>query len=482
MLAPQVAALPVRFATGGSNVLDEVQTRGGAWITETWPFGTLPTPTVSGSTATYVEALPGIDIRLKATASGMSTVLVVKNATAASDPRLRAFRLSETGVALAPMTADRMLATTPDGATAAAGSPLWWDSTQGGTADGPGGNEPDRPVTHATDTSGLTLDIGQTIAHTDVKYPIYVDPDWSSGIAASWYTDAAYPDQSYLDPANSDVLRVGAYAQWNSYMIFEFPISALAGKKVVNASLATTQLSIDACPTNPISIEVYGPQAAGFTWNQQSGPWNPAFASQNPGTCDNPGAAVPVGWDVGAALQSKIGESVVQFLLFGPTDYTRRHFDRAATLYVNYDTPPNTPTSPQFVTPTRLCSTSSSTPVKFNGNQTMTVQVSETDPDGGNVADDFYLQDVTTNTQVLKYTTPRQAGPVISWSYSTSSLTNGHEYSWRAQGSDYQFVSSGFSAPCYFTIDDTAPVAPVVSKAASAVTIGTGIPVTIGAA
>lgn len=485
MLAPQAAEVPVRFAVGGSDVLDEVQTSSGAWISESWPFGTLPAPTVSGRTATYADAIPGVDVRLTATASGMSSVLIVKNASAAADPRLQSFRLSDHGASESAAPLDSMVAKVADGSSVTAGSPLWWDSADGGTADGPGGNNSNRPVSHTADSHGLTLDVGKTIAGKSVRYPIYIDPDWSSGVSASWYTDVAYPDQSYLYPSQSDVLRVGNYAQWNSHMFFEFPIGALSGKQVIAASLATTQLSIDACPTNAIALEVYGPQAAGFTWNQESGTWWGVAGVQTPGSCSDPGATIPVGWTVTEGVQAEVGNglSVVQFgIVQNSAAQSRRHFDRAATLYVNYDTPPNTPTTPQFATPSRTCATSPSAPVAFNGNQTMTAQVNETDPDGGNVADDFFLQDVTTGTQLLKYTTPMQSGPTISWSYNTSSLINGHEYAWRAQGSDYQYVSSGLSSWCYFTIDNTAPVGPSVSMSATSLTIGVGVPVSISSA
>lgn len=179
MFEPKTAALPVRFGAGGSSLLDEVQTPGGDWVSETWPFGALPLPKVSGDAATYPEALPGVDIRLKATATGMSTVLVVKNATAASDSRLAAFRLAESGASLAPTATDQVLATVADGTSVAAGSPLWWDSTQGGNADGPGGNEPDRPVKHVADSSGLSLDIPQTVAGAPSPSPKQASPPTS---------------------------------------------------------------------------------------------------------------------------------------------------------------------------------------------------------------------------------------------------------------------------------------------------------------
>lgn len=484
MFEPVNAALPVHFGPGGSDLLDEVQAPGGDWVRETWPFGALPVPQVSGDTATYAGALPGVDIRLKATATGMSTVLVVKNASAATDPRLRAFRLDASGANLAPTTTDQMLATAPDGSTVTAGSPLWWDSTQGGSADGPGGDEPDRPVKHVTDSTGLSLDVAQTVASTPVKYPIYIDPDWSSGVSTSWYTDAAYPDQSYLDPASSDVLRVGSYAQWNSYMYFEYPIGALSGKTVLAASLATTQLSIDACPTNAISIEVYGPQWAGFTWNQQAGPWRPAFASQTPGSCSNPSATVPVGWDVTSALQSQIGQTWIQFCVFGATDYTRRHFSRAATMYVSYDTPPNTPTALSMSSPNRACGTASA-PAIVNSTVPWTFTATVTDPDpGASVNANFYVmaasQVGSSSPTAIAMRNPGNYPPgVLSVTFPANTVTSPGLYAWRVLAGDGVLLSP-YSGYCYIQVVNTPPPAPTVTTSATTMTVGVGVPVTLG--
>jgi hypothetical protein len=71
-LTPAASATPVMFAPGGSHVLARVQTAKGAWVTEMWPDGTLPTPKVVGSSALYQGVFPGVDLELTATASGMS--------------------------------------------------------------------------------------------------------------------------------------------------------------------------------------------------------------------------------------------------------------------------------------------------------------------------------------------------------------------------------------------------------------------------
>ncbi|WP_308466740.1 hypothetical protein [Rathayibacter soli] len=60
-VAPRVAAAPVQFSTGGSAVMAQVQAPGGAWLTQSWPYGNLPTPSVSGSSVVYADVFPGVD-------------------------------------------------------------------------------------------------------------------------------------------------------------------------------------------------------------------------------------------------------------------------------------------------------------------------------------------------------------------------------------------------------------------------------------
>lgn len=479
-LAPHASAAMVRFSAGGDNALDMVQSPEGGWITETWPHGPLPVPSVSGATATYPEVLPGVDLKLTATETGMRSVYVVKSQTAALAEVLADLHVTvEGGQLLADAVGTYSIdAGAADGLTAA--SPLWWDSSEGGTAAGPGGDLPELPVTHSLLTTGLSLDVGTTVQGvSSVTYPVYVDPDWSSGITSSWYTDKAFPSQSYLAASSSDVLRVGISSPYWSHMFFQFPLPALSGKKIVKATLNTTQIAALSCPSSAIDVKVFGPKTAGFSWNTEhtwTGQWGPVLESKSPGGCHS--ASMAVGWNVTNGVAAEAGASMIQlgFIQHDSTaNNSRRHYSRKATLVINYDSRPSAPTSPTMTSPPRDCGTA--TAPAAVGAASVTVRVNQKDPDGGNVGTNFYLAKASALSTVVQQKASGM-GAQGDKSVTFIGLVDGTTYAWRARGYDGIVDDGAYSAWCYFTVDTTKPAVPTITPP-TGMTYTVGQPVTV---
>lgn len=250
LLAPKAADTPVEFGAGGDTVLARIRTKTGKWLVESSPFGTLPRPTVDGAAATYAEVLPGVDLRVTATAQGMSEVLIIKSATAAANPLLKSVQFGVSGSALASDVSGVAKATASDGSTIISTSPTWWDSSNGSTADGPAGNASAEPVTQSSAGSKISLNAQAATSSRVVQYPVFVDPDWTGGLQAYTYVDAAYPTQSYWDGAYATgQQRMGyvsaAYSpdsrNHTARAMWQMDTSAISGKHILAAQFSVTE-------------------------------------------------------------------------------------------------------------------------------------------------------------------------------------------------------------------------------------------------
>src|SRR5262245_4742632 len=128
-IRPKAAVTPIVLSGGGSSRLLTIG-EAGKRVSLGWP-GKLPAPRLAGSTATYPEVFPGVDLRIDVGVNDFSHLLVVKNRQAALNPALRMLRY--------PVTADGLrLSVRPDGSTLAtkagkqvfaAPPPTMWDAT-----------------------------------------------------------------------------------------------------------------------------------------------------------------------------------------------------------------------------------------------------------------------------------------------------------------------------------------------------------------
>lgn len=127
-IRPAATALSTVFPLGGGKTI--ALEGDGVDLSLSLPT-TLPTPRVDGSTATYPDVYPGVDLQLTATADGMRQVFVVKDASAATDPQLAqlSFGLSSKTGTLVPSTGGSVSVLRSGGAPVmTTGVPVMWDS------------------------------------------------------------------------------------------------------------------------------------------------------------------------------------------------------------------------------------------------------------------------------------------------------------------------------------------------------------------
>ncbi|MER7767539.1 LamG-like jellyroll fold domain-containing protein [Kitasatospora sp. NPDC096140] len=131
-VAPKGSTADLRFSGGGSAPL-VTMARAGKELKLSWPKP-LPKPTVKGATAEYPSILPDVDLRLSATKTGFTQVIVVHTAEAAKNPELDRLRLGLQGDGLTfSQEADGTLkAKDPAGGGTVfeAPVPVMWDSSK----------------------------------------------------------------------------------------------------------------------------------------------------------------------------------------------------------------------------------------------------------------------------------------------------------------------------------------------------------------
>jgi hypothetical protein len=484
-LAPTAVNTPVEFSAGGSTVLAKIRTTGGGWLQETSPFGVLPAPTVEGAVATYSDVLPGVDLQLTATAGGMTEVMVIKSATAAANPLLKAVAFTVSGTALTSTANGLVTATAPDGSKVLSTTPMWWDSSEGSDATGPAGTTFSEPVQQTAAGSSITLNAQAATSSRAVEYPVYIDPDWTGGLEAYTYVDKAYPSQLYWDGQYATgEQRTGYVNAANSpdnrnhtaRSLWQVDTSAVEGKNVTKAVFTANLNGWFNCTAS--EIDLY--QSAVFTsatdWTNQPGTIQ-YLGDSSPGcTAGAYGFTATAG--VQAAAAAGAGSLDLELKAANEAVNTSwKKFTQSASITITYETVPSIPASPIIASPVRSCGTLSA-PALVNGTVPLTLQAAASDPDGGNLASTFSVYKSSGGASVWSLATPpeAQSAQSVMFPANSTTLTLGQPYYWSAVSSD-GIGTSPASTPCYFELKNSNPAPPTVSPIS--VSRSVGAPMTV---
>lgn len=506
---------PVRFSAGGNDVLAQIQSHDGTWLTETWSLGSLPAPLIDGSTATYLSVLPDVDLRLSANATGMTEVLIVHTPEAAALPELRALQLEVDGVDL-DVDEQGTIRATPEGLEPSpddlrSGSPVMWDSSNDlSTVDGPAPDAAAIELDSEVVENVIDLGLDAVSDNAELVYPVFVDPDWTAGTPSAWYMDVTFPDQSYpRGGAFTDSTAMVGYVQPgfvdpNSHRaraLWQFNTAPLAGKMIIDAVLNTTETHSYNCGASPVEIWRVDGAVPGHTWNQQTGvaSW---IQDQRPGdpvtvahgwNASCPAAPVAFPAKPAAVWAASTSASTVTLGLkakdeTSSTGWKRFSFD--VQFIVTYNTRPSVPTAHTIQSPDRSCATSAN-PSYVPSTIPLTFRARLADADGGNMAARLYVEKSSGSTWTSVLPSPSYlSGPTMAGGYhsvtmpvaSPTPLANG-TYRWHIRGWDglhESIAPASATQYCYFIVENDPPATPVLSPGAtSGLTIGHPIDVTV---
>ncbi len=494
-LSPQAAVVPVRFSAGGSGPLAQVQSPSGQWLAETWPAGKLPAPTVRGSAATYPDVLPGVDLVLTATVTGMSEVLVVKDASAAADPQLSeiAFGLNSGSLHATRQAGGTAVLKAADGTPQlVSAAATWWDSSSAGASPaGPGGLGVPAPVPGTFSDTRVTVNAAAAARAPRVTYPVYIDPTWTGDKIGWGFVDSAYRTTSYWkDAGASDAYQHVGYVDaahsddgqnHTTRSYWQMDVSAALGGTVSDAHFDTTEVYSYSCSARQVDLWTSSVAGPSTTWNTQPVPSTEvATATVAYGYNSScPGHAV--GFDVTSAVGRAMtaGSSVINLELMADNEgdvYGWKKFAAAASLTLTYNKPPAAPSSFGFTQPPVSCVTGSGRPA-MNNNYPINLQATLSDPDQGDTM--YGTLQVLNLPMTHQYWTTKTGwtsnNSVVGFTIPANTMIDGTTFMAQSWTTDNSGVVGPNSTACEGVIDDTPPPLPTVALAS-----GSSTPSTVG--
>ena len=247
----------------------------GAEVAFSWPED-LPAPELAGSTATYRDVLPDVDLLLTVTRTGFEQLLVVNSKPSAATLRrlgeLR-FPMSYEGASVKEGRAGDLQLLGDNGAQlGSAATPLMWDARTDPATDEPTaveevGLELAAPSESATDATLVLSPPESFLTDPTTVYPVTIDPSPTIDLLGSTFLQS---NIAHTPQAGSTELPVGTYdgGTTRARSLLMFDVSAAQDALVQSATLALWQFHSYSCSSTWVDIKwasMWYPESA--TWS-----------------------------------------------------------------------------------------------------------------------------------------------------------------------------------------------------------------------
>ncbi|MEU2620945.1 DNRLRE domain-containing protein [Streptomyces sp. NPDC007157] len=478
-VAPKAQSNGLVLAPGGKNAVLAGMGSGKHRVAVGWK-GTLPKPSIKGTTATYANVTPGADVTVQATRTGFEENVILKSRPKAG------YRVT------VPVSAKGLTAkqrkngsiTFTDAHRKVVGTipaPVMWDAqVDAKSLEHPHRARVKMTMSQSGDTVNLTLTPdARFLADPNTQYPVTVDPSTSLSPLLDTFVENTDTTAEYT----STDLKLGTYDSGTDVArsFLEFPVLQLDNTQILSSSLNLYEYWAGGCVQSPWELWESGESSTDTVWSNQP-VWKSKYAttSQTKGYSSDCTTSSAEGWvsiDPSTFLQYAGDNGYdVAYMGLRASDETdsnswKRFYSANASanvpyLSVTYNSYPM-PSAPT-VAP-GVSSVSGSTTTLFTNTTTPQLQSTVTDADGGNVMAQWNVYDTTggANTKVISnlngsYTA---SGGISSASVPAGTLVNGHTYTAWPYGYDgslwsRQTVPNGL----VFTIDTTKPGASTVAS------------------
>ncbi|MGW3658762.1 FG-GAP-like repeat-containing protein [Streptomyces sp. NPDC005151] len=391
-VAPKAAATGLELSDGGEEPLVRL-TENGHVLEYSWP-DKLPKPRLDGPAATYAEVLPGVDLRVTVEAAGFQQLLVIKDATAARNPKLKKLSFGVKGNGL-KMTGDEkqgIKAVDAKGRTVfSAPGPRMWDSSKGAKA---GGRHAVMPTAVAGRTLTITPD-RTLLTGPGTTYPVYVDPSFTTGTTNRSVVESENPNSAWWNFGKK--LESGQYLMNTTYYkkrtFFQTDVNYLAGRQVIKSTLTLPAGAVGDCSAQPVELWHTGRATSTTTWNAQ-----PAWLTKLATSANCPSGTVNLDATAAAKAASAAGSNTVDLGLRATTTGETA----PAKSFLTWD----------------AYATKLTTEIAYNGECFLKGDVLYKDSDGTTFTSEMTCESLATDARVEPYTNSSVTGSLLAGPHS----------------------------------------------------------------